>query len=73
VIVFVQLFFSSGVYYEDVIAQLFTLTLDGRSKKWCYYLPTSSIHSFKQPVNALCEFFDKYDYKMSIIKSTKLE
>ena len=42
---------------------MFTLTLDGRAKQWCYPLPIDFILSFKQLVNTFHRVFDKYEYQ----------
>jgi len=63
VVEFVKFFFSIGVYFEDILARLFTLTLEGQAKKWCYSLLTASIHSFQQLVKELHKYFDRYEYQ----------
>lgn len=48
---------------EDVMCILFTLTLEFRFYQWCYTLPSSSIHSFRQFTKELHQDFDWYDYR----------
>lgn len=63
IIEFIQFCFSSGVYFEEILARLSSLTLDGHAKQWCYSLPTTYSSYFKHLVNGLCHVFYKYEYQ----------
>ena len=60
---FVKFCFLNNVDSEEIIAQLFTLTLNGCVKQLCYYLLTTSITYFEHLFNELCRNFDKYEYR----------
>lgn len=68
----VEFFFLSGVYSEEILGLLFTLTLDGHAKQGCYSLPTSSITSFDHLVNELYRVFDQYEYQDFIDENDQL-
>ena len=53
---------------EEFSCVLFSLTLEGRIKKWCHTLPATSIHSFEQLIGELQQAFHRYDFQDVLIR-----
>jgi len=51
------------VPFDDISCGLFTFTFEGRTKKWCQTLLTTSIHSFDQFFRESCRAFILYEHK----------
>ena len=56
------------IYDQGLFFFLFSLSLEGRTKKWCCTLPKSSIHSFEQLASELQQAFHRYDFHNVLIK-----
>lgn len=72
VLQFIQNYVSNNILHEGFMCRLFTLTFEGRVKKWCETLPVASIHTLEQFIDEILFSLENYDFNNLCIELINL-